>query len=95
MANRRDLKKEINLLHYEVITDCIAYLDVNQKQDDSKVETIINKMMDARERIFAEINKPTSKMSKKDVRTRYYQIINEVKESTDGLYEILSTLPRD
>lgn len=92
MANRRDLKKEINFLHYELISDCITLLKNNKKQSEDEVVDIVNKVFNARNTIATEINKPTSKMSKKEVKERYDKISNFILKDLDEAYESLSKL---
>ena len=95
MANRRDLKKEINLLHSELIMDCITYSEVNKKQDESNIVDIINRLMENRKNVYVEINKSTANMTRKEVKERYDRICGNVISSTNNAYEELSKLPRN
>ena len=95
MANRRDLKKEINLLHSELIMDCITYAEINNKQDASSVVDIINRLIENRKNVYIEINKSTANMTRKEVKERYDRICGNVLSSTDNAYSELSKLPRN
>lgn len=94
MASRKKLKKEINYLHSELLSDCFAYLQFNNIKDSSTVENIINELADSHYEVFTEINKATRGMSRKDVKERYSKIIQLTVGSTNKLYSDLSNLPR-
>lgn len=95
MANRKKLKKEINYIHSELLSDCFTYLQFNSKQDSSVIDTLINKLADSHFETFFEINKPTKGMNRKEVKERYNQIIKSTIENTNNLYSELSKLHRE
>jgi len=94
MANRRNLKKDINWLTEEVVSDCLIYMDFNVVKDEKPLAGIINDIITKREELISKINKPTSKIDRKEVKRQYTQIVKELFETTNNCFESLSKLPR-
>ncbi|MCQ2375403.1 MAG: hypothetical protein MJ069_05855 [Salinivirgaceae bacterium] len=81
MANIRTLKKEINGLVYEVLSDCSVASFLNAEKD-AEIEALFNKTMDL---YNATMTKVYTKGDKK-----HYSAIK--KELVDGVDAILSEL---
>lgn len=94
MANRRNLKKDINWLTEEVISDCLIHMDFNPVKNEKELAEIINDIIIKRDSLICKINKPTSKSDPKEVKKQYVQIVKEIFETTDNCFERLSKLPR-
>jgi hypothetical protein len=94
MANRRNLKKDINWLTEEVIADCLIYMDFNQVKDEKPLAEIINTVVNKRNELFGRINQPTSTVARGEVKKMYNQLVKEMFETTNDCFEKLSKLPR-
>jgi hypothetical protein len=94
MANRRNLKKDINWLTEEVISDCLIYMDFNQVKDEKPLAEIINTVISKRNELFTRINQPTSTIARGEVKKMYNQMVKEMFETTNDCFEKLSKLPR-
>jgi len=94
MASRRNLKKDVNWLTHEVITDCLIYLDINSPEDEKPVADIISNMISKRGEVLTKINRPTSKIEKKEVKQMYNEIVKDLLETTDNCFENLSKLSK-
>jgi hypothetical protein len=94
MANRRNLKKDINWLTEEVIADCLIYMDFNQVKDEKPLAEIINTVITKRNELFSRINQPTSTIARGEVKKMYNQMVKEMFETTNDCFEKLSKLPR-
>ncbi len=94
MANRRELKKDLNWLTNEVITDCILYLEMNPKKEEKPVAEIINNLLIKRNEALAKINMPTTKMAKGEVKVMYKTVISDFVEITNGSFEELSKIAK-
>lgn len=94
MANRRNLKKDINWLTEEVISDCLIYMDFNQPKDEKPLAEIINTVVTKRNELFGRINQPTSTVARGEVKKMYTQMVKEMFETTNDCFEKLSKLPR-
>lgn len=94
MANRRNLKKDLNWLTEEVISDCLIYMDFNQVKEEQPLAEIINKMVVKRDELIGKINKPTTKMEAREVKKMYNEMVKDLFETTNNCFESLSKLPR-
>ncbi len=94
MANRRDLKKDLNWLTDVVISDCLIYVEVNADKDHTPIGEIINEIILHRDSAFSEINMPTSGMSSKEVKQKYDNIVHNFFEVADSSFEKLSQLSK-
>jgi hypothetical protein len=94
MANRRNLKKDLNWLTEEVISDCLIYMDFNQVDDEKPLATIINDIIVKRDELIGKINIPTSKMKRGDVKKMYSEMVKDLFVTTNNCFENLSKLPR-
>ena len=61
MASVRELKKDIDYLVFEVISDCLLYSDVNPAENDDAVTTIIQDAVSFRNDLIARVNNPDGK----------------------------------
>ena len=57
MANIRELKREINDLTYELVSDCFTYLLVNEKKNEDKVVKIVSETVSLRNDFIARVNR--------------------------------------
>jgi hypothetical protein len=94
MANRRELKKDLNWLTHEVISDCLMYVELNYGCDEKPVADIISKMINERNAVLSKINQPTSKMDRKEVKKMYNETVHNLLETTHTCFEELSKLTR-
>ena len=94
MASVRDLKKDIDYLLYEVISDCFAYSEVHPGTNTEKVSKIINDAVDFRNDLVARINNPDGKDNPKIVRAYFKAIKNDLLSGTDKLFSRLSDLSK-
>ncbi|MDL2262709.1 hypothetical protein LJC11_04310 [Bacteroidales bacterium OttesenSCG-928-I21] len=94
MANRKELKKDLNWLTYEVISDCLTYVELNPEQDEKPIADIITKIISEREAAFAKINQATSKMDKKEVKKMYNTTIHNFLDTVHNGLDQLSKLAK-
>ncbi len=88
MANLRNLKKDIDYLATEAISDCWAfmYLYPDKKQEDCN--SIINDIVDLRNSLFDRANHP----DKENIRKHYAELKKDMLEKMDGLFIRISEL---
>ena len=94
MANRRELKKDINWLTEEVVSDCLIYWEFNKNKNKEHVVDIINSVITKRNELISRINKPSSKMTRHEVKSAYSQVVKEMFEVTNESLEKLSELAK-
>lgn len=89
MASIRRLKKDIDLLTFAVVDDCLNCLSYGKSTDDISgiVQDIIDKRNDLRQRVNA------GKQNAQDQKKAYYQAIcKDLMISVDGAFGKLSEL---
>ena len=71
MASRKVLKRDIDYMTSELLSDCVLYVDLYPAQPTEPVTEIINNVLLKKQEVFSKINTPTSKMEKKAVKENY------------------------
>ncbi|HNY06263.1 MAG TPA: hypothetical protein PK500_06635 [Candidatus Egerieousia sp.] len=56
MKNLREIKKDINYLASEVVSDCLTYLAINDNKNQEEVSNIIGAALDLRDEMVCKIN---------------------------------------
>ncbi len=92
MASRRILKKDLNWLTEEVISDCLIFAEFSEQYNPEDVAKIINDVVAKRNEVFEEINKTTTGLSRKEVKERYNAVVKSFFEVTNTSCEQLSKL---
>lgn len=92
MAKKREIKKDIEYLVSEVVSDCYAYLYINGDKNRDKVIDIISKAVDKRNEMIQRINNPSKEHNSKQLKAYYKTIYNEMLESVDAAFTELSKL---
>ncbi|MEG1574893.1 MAG: hypothetical protein RR293_02410 [Bacteroidales bacterium] len=89
MANKRNLKKEINFIAEELIADCLLSKAFVSGNNDSKTDELIGRIFDIKEDFLARINKTDGKNDVKLVRNYYRSLItNFDKKAGEIIAEI-------
>ena len=93
MAKLRNLKKDIDYLVSEVLSDCytLIYLYPEKKED---ALGIINNAVDFRNQIFERANKPDGKADKKLVKIHYKSVNSDMLAGVDSLFKQISELTK-
>jgi len=68
MANRREIKKEINQLSWELINECITYKDFHANVSAEEVNNIIQCILDVRNDLITRLNSLPKKEGRKAVK---------------------------
>ena len=92
MASKRDLKKDIDYLTYEVIADCYTFMQLYPGKQDDKVIAIINDTVAMRNDLFARINHPDGKDNPKLVKEHFKKIRQDLLVKIDDAFQKLSKL---
>ena len=94
MASRKRLKKDINYLCFEVISDCYNYNYLHPENKDQVIE-IIKNIIVSRNNLIARVNHPDGKDNPKMVKTYYKSIFNDLIKSVDESFTKLSSLIKE
>jgi hypothetical protein len=90
MASLRSIKKDIDFLIEEVISDCCAFMYVFPDKKNEDTVKIIVDAVELRNKLFAEVNNPQDNPKK-----AYYMAVNkELLEGVDALFQRISELTK-
>lgn len=90
MANKRDLKKDIDMLMSLVLNDCFFVVEYNQKVDQDAVMEIAADVIRKHREFRKRVNHPDGKDNPKLVKKYYKNLNAEVLAATDEALEKLS-----
>lgn len=91
MANLRTLKKDIDYLVEEVLTDSYLTLHFHPEKRE-QVVAVMRKAVDVRNDLFAAVNNPPEKNNRSLVKKHYNHIRRDMFTKVDGLFGELSTI---
>jgi len=94
MASVRGLKKDIDSLIFEVISDCFVYSGLHPDDDSDKVSGIISDAVNLRNDLIARVNSPDGKDNPKIVKAYYKSIEKDLVSGADKLFNKLSSLTK-
>lgn len=94
MASIRELKKDIDYLVFEVISDCFVYEGLHPDKKTTEVSEIVNSAVNLRNDLIMRVNNPEVKDEPKAVRAYFRKIESDLLEGIDGLFDKLSSLSK-
>jgi hypothetical protein len=95
MASRRNIKKDVNSLCFEVIYECIIFLEHTSSLNQENVYQIITDAAELRNALIHRINHPeTGNYAPHSSRTFYRDIKKDLYDKTIYMIERLNKLPR-
>ena len=78
MASIRELKKDINYLTYELLTEAFAYKHFHPEMEEKKLDEVILKLVQIRNDLISRINKSDLKSDPSAVKGHFKKIRSEV-----------------
>jgi len=94
MASIRNLKKDIDYLFFEFISDCFMFISLHTDEKRNEVQNLIEEALEMRNDFIDRINNPDGKDNPKLVNAYYTTIRKELLEKVDGYFEKLSTITK-
>lgn len=94
MASIRELKKDIDFLIFEVISDCFVYAGLHPGKKTDEVSGIVNSAVSLRNDLIMRVNSPEGKGESKAVRAHFKKINKDLMEGVDKLFDQLSLLSK-
>jgi len=94
MASRKRLKKDIDYLSFEVISDCYNYNYLHPGKD-AEVMEIVKDTIVFRNQLIARVNHPDGKNNPKLVKTYYKAVYNDLIKNIDEFFSRLSDLIKE
>jgi hypothetical protein len=92
MASVRELKKDIDYLVFEVISDCFVYSNIHPDNKSDELSTLISDSVEFRNDLIARVNNPDGKDNPKIVKAYYKTVEKDLITGVDKLFERLSAL---
>jgi len=92
MASIRNIKKDVDYLVGEVISDCYTYLFIHDEKNKEKVFEIIEGVVDKRNDLIQRINNPEKGIDKKQKKEYFKTIFNDLLKMVDDSFSKLSQL---
>jgi hypothetical protein len=92
MASVRELKKDIDYLIFEVISDCFVYSNIHPDNKTDELSALISDAVEFRNDLIARVNNPDGKDNPKIVKAYYKSVGKDLLEGVDQLFERLSAL---
>lgn len=94
MASVRELKKDIDYLIYEVISDCFVFSNLHPDIKPEEVTAIISDAVDFRNELIARVNNPDGKDNPRIIKAYYKAISKDLLSGSDKLFTRLSGLTK-
>jgi hypothetical protein len=92
MASVRELKKDIEYLIFEVISDCFVYSNIHPENKSDELSVLISEAVEFRNDLIARVNNPDGKDNPKIVKAYYKTVSKDLLIGVDKLFERLSTI---
>ncbi|HDR90227.1 MAG TPA: hypothetical protein ENN63_11455 [Bacteroidetes bacterium] len=92
MASRKELKRQINRLTYELISDAFQALKRNSDLDRRPVMDVIGETVDVRNRLIGLVNHPEAEQDTAQRKKDYRKIREEMVKHFDRSFTRLSQL---
>lgn len=93
MASVKSIKKDIDYLVEEVVTDCYLALYFHPDKKDEIIK-IMERAVDLRNELFSKANNPAEKHNKSLVKKHYAQLRRDMFDSVDSMFSALSQLTK-
>ncbi|NVO11132.1 MAG: hypothetical protein HXX16_14310 [Bacteroidales bacterium] len=92
MANKREIKKDVDYLVGEVISDCYTYLMIHGEKNRDNVIGIIGSIVEKRNNFISRVNNPDKSFDSKQIKSHYKAINADLLAAVDDSFSKLSNL---
>ena len=92
MASIRELKKDVDYLVFEVLSDCFAYSEVHPEEKSDELSEIITDAVNLRNDLILRVNNPDGKDNPKILKAFYKSVEKDLSTGVDTLFNRLSSL---
>ncbi len=79
MASIRKLKKDVNYLSHELLTEVFAYKHFHPDMDEKKFDEIIKNLVQKRNEIISRINHPEKSKETQDLNNYFSKVKEEME----------------
>lgn len=92
MANRRDIKKDINNVLGDVLEECYSEMLNNPAKNDKEINAIIDEAVDLADDLMFRVNNAQDITKGKAVKTHFNKISEDLEDKAIGFIEKLNAL---
>lgn len=92
MASKRELKKDVDSLIFEVVSESYSFIDIYPKADHSKAEEIIEKAMNLQDETTMKINNVDKSLSPKETKKYFNELKTDFIQKIEALFKELDKL---
>ena len=92
MANRRDIKKDINNVLGDVIEECYSEILYNPAKNENEINAIIDEAVNLADDLMFRVNNAQDITKGKSVKTHFNKISEDLEEKAIGFIEKLNAL---
>lgn len=90
MASKRDLKKDIDYLVYEILSDCFIFSDLHPDHKTEEISAIISEAVELRNDLIARVNNPDGRNNPAVLKAFYKAVEKDLHNGVDALFVRLS-----
>jgi hypothetical protein len=94
MASIKSLKKDIDYLFFELISDCFMFTSLHDGPKKTEVQNLIEEAVASRNEMIDRANHPDGKENPAIVKAYFASLRKELLEKVDGYFERLSTISK-
>jgi hypothetical protein len=94
MASLRNLKKDIDYLVFEVLSDCFIFSSIHPDNKTDELSAIISDAVAFRNDLIARVNNPDGKDNPKILKSYYKTVEKDLVTGVDKLFDRLSSLSK-
>jgi hypothetical protein len=94
MASIRNVKKDIDYLVSEVISDCYTFLYIHGDKNKEQVNGIIEDVVSKRNDFIHRVNNPEKQLDRKQKHQHFKAIYNDLLVTVDKSFSNLSDLTK-
>jgi len=92
MANRRELKRNINGLLGDVIEECYESLLNNEGKNEAQVEALVDQCVDLADDLIAKVNSAKKLKSRAEIKKMFSEVKETLGDNVIDLIEKLNAL---
>lgn len=94
MASVQNLKKDIDYLFFEFISDCFMFTSLHTGEKRTEVQNLIEEAVSMRNEFIQRVNHPDGKDNPALVRAYYKSVRKDLLEKVDEFFEKLSAISK-
>lgn len=94
MASIKSLKKDIDFLFFELISDCFMFTSLHDGPKRTDAQNLIEEAVAARNELIERANHPDGKDNPAIVKGYYATLRKDLFEKVDGYFERLSAISK-